>query len=96
MIGEAIDEVAAAASQGAASGTGMADLTARLAHIWVMLAELDPALARRMRGYAVDGELAARPSGSRSAASGPPRPPRARQGSGAGDLDVECGADLGM
>jgi hypothetical protein len=95
VIGEAIDEVAAAASDGAASGAGMADLTARLARIWVMLAELDPALARRLRGYAVDGELAARPSGSPSTASGPPHP-GARQGSGADDLDVECGADLGM
>ena len=56
LIGEAIDEVAAAASEGAASGAGMADLTARLARIWTMLAELDPALAGRLRGYATDGE----------------------------------------
>jgi len=56
LIGEAIDEVAAAWREGAASGTGMADLTARLARIWAMLAELDPALARRLRHYAVDGE----------------------------------------
>ena len=55
-IGEAIDEVAAAASQGAASGAGMADLTAQLARIWAMLAELDPALASRLRGYSVDSE----------------------------------------
>lgn len=55
LIGEAIDEVAAAASEGAA-GAGIADLTARLARIWAMLAELDPALARRLQGYAVDGE----------------------------------------
>ena len=55
-IGEAIDEVAEAASQGAASGAGMADLTAQLARIWAMLAELDPALARRLRGYSVDSE----------------------------------------
>jgi hypothetical protein len=45
LIGAAIDEVAAASREGAASGAGMADLTARLARIWVMLAELDPALA---------------------------------------------------
>ena len=51
LIGEAIDEVAAAASEGAASGAGIADLTVRLARIWAMLAELDPALARRLRGY---------------------------------------------
>jgi len=56
LIGEAIDEVAAAASEGAASGAGIVDLTARLARIWAMLAELDPALARRLQGYAVDGE----------------------------------------
>ena len=56
LIGEAIDEVAATASEGAAAGAGIADLTARLARIWAMLAELDPALARRLQGYAVDGE----------------------------------------
>ena len=56
LIGEAIDEVAAAASEGAASGAGIADLTARLARIWAMLAELDPALASRLRGYSVDSE----------------------------------------
>jgi hypothetical protein len=55
-IGEAIDEVAEAASEGTASGAGMADLTAQLARIWAMLAELDPALARRLRGYSVEGE----------------------------------------
>ena len=56
MIQEAIDEVAAASREGAASGAGMADLTTRLARIWAMLAELDPALARRLRDYAADGE----------------------------------------
>ena len=55
-IGEAIDDVAEAASQGAASGAGIADLTAQLARIWAMLAELDPALASRLRGYSVDSE----------------------------------------
>jgi len=55
-IGEAIDEVAEAASEGAASGEGMDDLTAQLARIWAMLAELDPALAGRLRGYSVDSE----------------------------------------
>ena len=55
-IGKAINEVAEAASQGAASGAGMADLTAQLARIWAMLAELDPALARRLRGYSVGSE----------------------------------------
>ena len=56
LIGEAIDEVAAASREGAASGAGMADLTARLAGIWAMLAELDPALARRLRGYNAGAE----------------------------------------
>ena len=56
LIGEAIDEVAAASREGAASGAGIADLTARLSRIWAMLAELDPALARRLQGYTVDGE----------------------------------------
>ena len=56
LIGEAIDEVAAASREGAASGAGMADLTARLARIWAMLAELDPALATRLRGYTADGK----------------------------------------
>ena len=56
LISKAIDEVAAAASGDAASGAGMADLTARLARIWSMLAEVDPALATRLRNYGVDGE----------------------------------------
>jgi hypothetical protein len=56
LIGMAIDEVAAAASAGEPSGARMAELTARLAHIWAMIAELDPALARRLRGYAADSE----------------------------------------
>jgi ABC-type transporter Mla subunit MlaD len=55
-IGEAIDKVAEAASEGAASDAGMTDLTAQLARIWAMLAELDPALARRLRDYTVDRE----------------------------------------
>jgi transposase len=52
LIGRAIDEVDAAASAGQLSGAEVAELTARLAHIWAMIAELDPALARRLRGYA--------------------------------------------
>ncbi len=56
MIGRAIDEVAAAASGGTTSGAGLDDMTARLAAIWAMLAELDPALAGRLRDYAVGGE----------------------------------------
>jgi hypothetical protein len=56
MIGRAIDEVAARASERAVSGARLDDLTARLAAIWAMLAELDPALAGRLRDYAVDRE----------------------------------------
>jgi hypothetical protein len=56
MIGEAIDEVAAAASEGTTSGAGLDDIAGRLARIWAMLAELDPALARRLRGYNAGAE----------------------------------------
>jgi len=56
LIGRAIDEVDAAASAGGFSTAAMADLTARLARIWAMLAELDPALAGRLRAYAPDSE----------------------------------------
>lgn len=55
-IGKAIDEVADALNAGAASGAGIDDLANRLAHIWAMVAELDPALARRLPGYVADGE----------------------------------------
>ena len=56
LIGRAIDEVDAAASAGQLSSAQMAELTVRLAHIWAMLAELDPALAGRLRGYNDDRE----------------------------------------
>jgi len=56
LIGRAIDEVDAAASAGQLSSARMAELTVRLAHIWAMLAELDPALAARLRGYDADRE----------------------------------------
>jgi hypothetical protein len=56
MIGKAIDEVAAAVSEGAAAGAGLDDIAGRLARIWAMLAEVDPALARRLRGYNADTE----------------------------------------
>lgn len=48
LIGKAIDEVAAAAS---APGAGLDELAARLAQIWAMVADIDPALAGRLRGY---------------------------------------------
>jgi hypothetical protein len=56
LIGTAIDEVAAAAGAGELSSARVAELTARLADIWAMIAELDPALTRRLRGYAADSE----------------------------------------
>lgn len=54
LIGRAIDEVDAVASEGQLSSAQLAELTVRLAHIWAMLAELDPALARRVRDYTAD------------------------------------------
>jgi hypothetical protein len=56
LIGKAIDEVAAALRTGAPSGAELDGLAGRLAHIWGMIAELDPALAGRLRNYAVDDE----------------------------------------
>jgi hypothetical protein len=56
LIGRAIDEVEAAGSAGQLSSAGMAELATRLAQIWAMIAELDPALARRLRGYTADSE----------------------------------------
>ena len=56
LIGRAIDEVDTAASAGQLSSAQMAELTVRLARIWAMLAELDPALAARLRGYNDDRE----------------------------------------
>ena len=48
LIGQAIDEVAAAAGT---PGAGLDDLAARLAEIWAMVADIDPALAGRLPGY---------------------------------------------
>ena len=56
LIGRAIDEVDAAARTGHLSSAQVAELTGQLAHIWAMLAELDPALARRLRDYTDDRE----------------------------------------
>ena len=54
-IGAAIDEVAAAARAGGATGhADVNELAARLASIWAMVAELDPALAARLRSYFPD------------------------------------------
>jgi hypothetical protein len=54
MIGAAIDDLAAATRAGAAGHADMAELAARLAGIWAMVAELDPALAARLRSYFPD------------------------------------------
>jgi hypothetical protein len=54
LIGAAIDEVAAAARASAAGHADVTDLTDRLAGIWAMVAELDPALAARLRSYFPD------------------------------------------
>jgi hypothetical protein len=54
MIGAAIDEVAAAARAGATGHPDVAELAARLAGIWAMVAELDPVLAARLRSYFPD------------------------------------------
>lgn len=53
-IGAAIEEVAAAARASEAEAADVTDLAARLARIWAMLAELDPALAARLRSYFPD------------------------------------------
>jgi hypothetical protein len=54
-IGAAIDEVALAA-RAAAAGQGEAgDLADRVASLWAMIADVDPALAARLRGYYPDG-----------------------------------------
>jgi hypothetical protein len=53
-IGAAIEEVAAAARASEAGPGDVTDLAARLARIWAMVAELDPALAARLRSYFPD------------------------------------------
>jgi hypothetical protein len=47
-LGDAIDDLADAAQ---ARGAGGADVTAHLARVWEMVAELDPELARRLAAY---------------------------------------------
>jgi hypothetical protein len=47
-LGAAIEELAAAAQ---APGTGVQDVTGRLARLWEMVADLDPELARRLAEY---------------------------------------------
>lgn len=55
-IREAINEVAAAVRGGPAAKASADDLSARVAKIWAMLAELDPALALSLATYDPDHE----------------------------------------
>ena len=55
-IREAINEVAAAVRSGPAGEASAEELNARVAKIWAMLAELDPALALRIATYSGDQE----------------------------------------
>jgi hypothetical protein len=50
LIGTAIDELAEAA-RGAAGDPGAGPMAERVACIWAMVAELDPALAHRLSHY---------------------------------------------
>jgi len=51
MLRAAIDEVAVAARGSQAGHTDPGELARRLAGLWAMIAELDPALAARLHGY---------------------------------------------
>jgi len=55
-IGRAINEVAAAARAGVGAEPNLGDLAGRLADIWAMVAEEDPALTARLRGYCPDSD----------------------------------------
>ena len=54
MLRAAIDEVALAARADRAGHADPGDLAKRLAGLWAMIAELDPALAARLHGYGPD------------------------------------------
>jgi len=56
----AIDEVAQAAHADPGERADPQELAERLAGLWAMIAELDPGLAARLRGYCPDTSLAAR------------------------------------
>ena len=56
----AIDEVALAARADPGENADLGELAARLASIWAMIAELDPGLAARLRGYCPDTSLGSR------------------------------------
>ena len=54
MLRAAIDEVALAARADRAGHADPGELARRLAGLWAMIAELDPALAARLHGYGPD------------------------------------------
>ena len=54
MLRAAIDDVALTARADRAGHTDPGELATRLADLWAMIAELDPALAARLRGYGPD------------------------------------------
>ena len=80
MLRVAIDEVALAARAGRAGHTDPGELAERLAGLWGMIVELDPALAARLHGY---GPAAGRDT--------PLCRPRARGGPGARPPGGYCG-----
>lgn len=51
VIGQSIDEVAGALRGDSPSEAELDDLAGRLARIWEMITELDPALAGRLPAY---------------------------------------------
>jgi hypothetical protein len=69
MLRAAIDEVAHAVRTGSPGHAGPEDLAERLAGLWRMIAELDPALAARLRAYGPDTRLRGYPGRA-------PSPPR--------------------
>lgn len=54
MLRAAIDDVALTVRADRAGHTDPAELATRLAGLWAMIAELDPALAARLHGYGPD------------------------------------------
>jgi hypothetical protein len=60
MLRAAIDEMALDVLAGQPGHVEAEDLAERLAGLWGMIAELDPALAARLRGYAPDTDLPTR------------------------------------
>src|SRR5690242_1375699 len=91
----AIDEVAQAAQADPGGHADPEELAGRLAGLWAMIAELDPGLAARLRGYCPDTSL-----GARSAGTWFGTPPwfrgRRRHALLPDDLDFDGGGHLGV